>query len=500
MAESLDASNAPTLETAAALFSPAEDTTGSQQQDLATMDVQGTAAEVTVEDTPNQNQKQNLHQLATVAATSQMALQPSNNQDVPITGENAPTAKNNKRKRGGLPLGRTNTPKEGEARGKMGRPKGSKDKKKRRRKSDEAIPRPSNTPKEQCKGIAASEDREKAEKALRLLRARERKVKLAEKEVAKTEAELTQAQKKLETAKETVVKAKTEKEEYLKRSAKDLAIVPGIWNDMYWNLEKFHKREGHILISKRDADHCEKDGIYDKLSDAHKFDYRKLSKWLGKQRTAHRQGGLSAYQDILLNDLGINWDPPQGPRPSIWQGKFTELKEFHRIHGHFKVPKTTITSDGKSLRSWVKVAITQYRNTREGKKPALSEERIQQLEEIGFDWGVPRVLIPWETRFRELQNYKEEFGNCDVPWRWTRNRPLAGWVNAQRNKYRDSMYGKKALLTPEQIQQLNEIGFRWSSGIKTRPDKIRKEENDVDEDQDNEILNQHLHVQEEEYV
>jgi hypothetical protein len=62
------------------------------------------------------------------------------------------------------------------------------------------------------------------------------------------------------------------------------------------------------------------------------------------------------------------------------------------------------------------------------------------------------------------------------------------------------MYGKKALLTPEQIQQLNEIGFRWSSGIKTRPDKIRKEENDADEDQNNEILNQHLHVQEEEYV
>jgi hypothetical protein len=60
------------------------------------------------------------------------------------------------------------------------------------------------------------------------------------------------------------------------------------------------------------------------------------------------------------------------------------------------------------------------------------------------------------------------------------------------------MYGKKALLTPEQIQQLNEIGFRWSSGIKTRPDKVRKDENEVEED--NEILNQHLHVQQEEYV
>ena len=40
-------------------------------------------------------------------------------------------------------------------------------------------------------------------------------------------------------------------------------------------------------------------------------------------------------------------------------------------------------------------------------------ERIEQLESIGFAWD-PREQA-WDTRFKELVEYKKEHGNCNVP-------------------------------------------------------------------------------------
>ncbi len=65
----------------------------------------------------------------------------------------------------------------------------------------------------------------------------------------------------------------------------------------------------------------------------------------------------------------------------------------------------------------------------------------------------------WQTRFEELQDYKEVQGDFDVPQRYG---PLGVWVNKQRNEYRHFEKGIKSQLTQQRISQLESIGFRWA--------------------------------------
>ena len=83
----------------------------------------------------------------------------------------------------------------------------------------------------------------------------------------------------------------------------------------------------------------------------------------------------------------------------------------------------------------------------------LSSEKIALLEELGFEWD-PIDLV-WSNKFKELIEYKELHGNCDVPRHYSANKPLATWVNSQRAYYRSER------LSPSRIASLEEIGFSW---------------------------------------
>jgi Helicase associated domain len=95
---------------------------------------------------------------------------------------------------------------------------------------------------------------------------------------------------------------------------------------------------------------------------------------------------------------------------------------------------------------------------------------VVALERIGFEWVLGRgtVQVPpekrgsshtasqiWETRFQELQQYKQVRGNCLVPQSWKGNRRLADWVSEQR------VANNKGLLDAERFHRLNELGFDW---------------------------------------
>lgn len=124
--------------------------------------------------------------------------------------------------------------------------------------------------------------------------------------------------------------------------------------------------------------------------------------------------------------------------------------------GHVKVPAKGGEYD--KLASWMKTQITQYRNSKEGKMPALSQERIKLLEEIGMNWGEKRKTTPWDARYEALIEYRKRFGHVNVPWQWKEDVALAQWVNSQRKKYKDLMDGKRNNLSDEQINRLNLLG------------------------------------------
>merc|ERR1712150_227607 len=64
---------------------------------------------------------------------------------------------------------------------------------------------------------------------------------------------------------------------------------------------------------------------------------------------------------------------------------FGELESYKVKHGHCNVPPIA----GK-LGRWVAYQRVQYRLLQEGKQSSMTDERIQKLESIGFQWSLRR--------------------------------------------------------------------------------------------------------------
>jgi len=89
---------------------------------------------------------------------------------------------------------------------------------------------------------------------------------------------------------------------------------------------------------------------------------------------------MSEERIQALEDIGFSW----GPKDDIWQHRFNELKAYRDKYGNCNVPQQW--SENPQLGKWVNRQRYQYRLYQEGKKARMSEERIQALEGINFQW------------------------------------------------------------------------------------------------------------------
>ena len=69
----------------------------------------------------------------------------------------------------------------------------------------------------------------------------------------------------------------------------------------------------------------------------------------------------------------------------------------------------------------------------------------------------------WKYRFRELCEYKAQFGHCRVPQRYAANPQLGSWVLNQRYQHRNKTEGEATPRTAEHIRALDGIGFHWGT-------------------------------------
>ena len=102
-------------------------------------------------------------------------------------------------------------------------------------------------------------------------------------------------------------------------------------------------------------------------------------------------------------------------------------------------------------------------DSRDKKSTALTQEKIDALEDIGFTWARQKGDILWEDRYRDLQKYAHEHGNCNVPTKYRVDTALGRWVSTQRKQYKEMKAGKRTLLTQERAQRLEALGFRWNA-------------------------------------
>ena len=63
------------------------------------------------------------------------------------------------------------------------------------------------------------------------------------------------------------------------------------------------------------------------------------------------------------------------------------------------------------------------------------------------------VTPSWEKSYGELVQYKEEHGDCNVPFSYKENPSLGAWVNSQRTKW------KNGQLDPKRKKLLADLGF-----------------------------------------
>ena len=70
----------------------------------------------------------------------------------------------------------------------------------------------------------------------------------------------------------------------------------------------------------------------------------------------------------------------------------------------------------------------------------------------------------WQDFFRQLWQYKVQFGNCIVPQQYSANPKLGRWVLSQRNRYRKNKEQKSTSMAAERIRALDSIGFDWGIG------------------------------------
>jgi predicted chitinase len=164
---------------------------------------------------------------------------------------------------------------------------------------------------------------------------------------------------------------------------------------------------------------------------------------------------LDGDDDADADDANVEVGDLSG---SINARRLSELAEYRRLHGHCNVPNRY--SENTKMAHWVVTQRKQYKVYQEGKKSSLTLSRIQELENMGFEWDV--LGVTWQSRLSELADYRKLYGHCNVPQRYSENIQLGTWVSTQRKNYMFHRQGKTSPITPFRIQELESLGFEWN--------------------------------------
>jgi hypothetical protein len=90
---------------------------------------------------------------------------------------------------------------------------------------------------------------------------------------------------------------------------------------------------------------------------------------------------------------------------SSWDNWLKELRDYRDKHGDIDVPLKYRYNPG--LGAFVNRQRTEYRKVQQGFQSSLSDERIKDLDDLGFKWSIRVCRTPWENRLDELIKFKD---------------------------------------------------------------------------------------------
>ena len=221
-----------------------------------------------------------------------------------------------------------------------------------------------------------------------------------------------------------------------------------IWGERFREVCEFKAQFGHYLVAQNDSANL------------------KLGKWIVTQRSNYRlyQEGkptsMTAERIGELESVGFEWEQSN----VTWNDRFLQLLEFKVQFGHCVVPLKY--SANPKLGNWASNQRSQYRKYQDGKPSRITEEHIRELDNVGFEWGLSRTdsaSAIWGERFREVCEFKAQFGHYLVAQNDSANLKLGKWIVTQRSNYRLYQEGKPTSMTAERIGELEGVEFEWES-------------------------------------
>uniref|UniRef100_A0A7S1DAI3 Helicase-associated domain-containing protein n=1 Tax=Cyclophora tenuis TaxID=216820 RepID=A0A7S1DAI3_CYCTE len=105
------------------------------------------------------------------------------------------------------------------------------------------------------------------------------------------------------------------------------------------------------------------------------------------------------------------------------------------------------------------------------KKKSLVHRSPKYVKGTRYLRGIPAVSKrdeQWNVMFKRLQDFKHQYGHCNVPQGYTLDPELATWVKNQRQAYR-YMLDKKTTkrISPDRVTRLNHVGFEWRKYVRS---------------------------------
>ena len=142
------------------------------------------------------------------------------------------------------------------------------------------------------------------------------------------------------------------------------------WTEKFEELIEFRNQFGHCLVPNAFPENPP------------------LAQWVKRQRYQYKlknEGKRSTMSDErigALEEIGFIWDS----HSAVWDERVEELITYKRVKGDCNVPSRFV--ENRQLAVWVKRQRRQYKFFCEGKPSSMTQERINKLEAIGFEWDL----------------------------------------------------------------------------------------------------------------
>jgi len=225
----------------------------------------------------------------------------------------------------------------------------------------------------------------------------------------------------------------------------DWSPIKTQWNSNYELLQQYYNDKGDSRVPQ----HYTVDGV-------------DLGVWANAQRVQYqklKEGKLSSMTEDRINKLQA-LDFIWNLNGTYWNSNYELLRQYKKDKGDCLVPQK-YTVNGVALGVWVGTQRTEYWLFQKGKHSHMTEERINKLDAIDFDWSPGESK--WNLRYELLQKYKKDKGNCRVPKTYAVDGvALGNWISSQRHEYWKLQGGKPSAMTKERINKLEAVGFDWS--------------------------------------